>query len=134
MESFNTIVLDLTEMVDELKQARKKKLKKYVEKTPMRCRSTMKGKITQSVESFIEVVKSLIESRKVVNPANELHDSLKTTIDILNSTKGVKVATPFWVSTMEVLKYETKLMLWVQMPESARWPWMTKQINKMNRV
>lgn len=78
MESFNaTIVSNSTEIVDELKDARKKKLKKSVEKTPPWSRSTMKWEIKQSVESFTEVAKSLIELRKVVNSAEELSDLLR---------------------------------------------------------
>lgn len=46
MESFNTtIVPDASDMVEELKQARKKKLKKYAAETPMRLRSTIKEEI-----------------------------------------------------------------------------------------
>lgn len=47
-------------MVDELKQAKHKKLKKSSEKTSMQSRSTMKGEFTQCIESFTEVAKSLI--------------------------------------------------------------------------
>lgn len=70
IESLNTIVVsDSAVMVEELKEARKKKLKRSFEKTPTRSRNTIKGEIMQYVESFIKVTKSLIESRRVVTPA-----------------------------------------------------------------
>lgn len=37
--------------------------------------------ISQSTELFTKVAKSLIESRKVVTPAEEFRDSIKTAID-----------------------------------------------------
>lgn len=63
MESFNTTnISDVTDVVDDLKQTRKKKLKMSAKKGPTRSRGTMK------VESFTEVAKSLIGRKKETNP------------------------------------------------------------------
>lgn len=103
MGSFNTpLLLEATNTVNELKQVRNKKLKKSSEKTLMRSRITMKGDITQCLESFTEVAKSLIGSTKAITPTNELRDSIKAAIGILNNTDNVKVASPFWVNATEV--------------------------------
>lgn len=46
MDSFNTyVLLDPTDMVDELKIARNKKLKESSEETPTRSKNTVKGEI-----------------------------------------------------------------------------------------
>lgn len=58
----------------------------------------------QCVESFTEVAKSLIKSRKMTTLANQLHDSTKAVIDILNNREGVKVALPFWLTQLRPLK------------------------------
>lgn len=58
-------------------------------------------------------------SRKVVTPADELHDSIKTAIDILNTMRGFEVGTPFYVRMVEVFENEIKRRLWFQMLESA---------------
>lgn len=59
-------------MVDELKQARKKNLKKSIDDTTMRPRSTMKGEIRRCIELFMNLAKFLIESGKIAYPTNEL--------------------------------------------------------------
>lgn len=109
VESFNTtIFLDGIDMVNELKQARKKKLKKSVTKTPTRSRSTMKGEITQCIKSFKEVAGPLMESRKMTTPSK---GGCQLKQLLIFSTDNVKVALHFWVSANEVLENETKLML-----------------------
>lgn len=96
MESNNTNLLsDATDIVKELKTARNKKVKKSSEKTPTLSENTMKGEIIQCVETFMEVTKSLTGSRKRVKPSDELSDSIKAAIDILNNTEDVEVASPF---------------------------------------
>lgn len=105
MESFNTTILsERTEMVDDLKQTKHKKLKKPSGKTFTRSRSTMKEEINQCVESFTEVAKSLIGSRKTTTPMDELLDLIKAAIDILNNTEDVEVASPFWLNAIEILE------------------------------
>lgn len=76
----------------------------------------------------------MIESSKVVMPIEESTDSVKMPIDILNNTEGVEVATPFWVSAVEVLKNESKETPWLKMPEPASLPWMHKQVDKIELV
>lgn len=61
------------------------------------------------------------------NPPDELQGSIKAIVDIRNNTKGVEVASPFWVNATGVL--ETKRILWLQMQEAARLPWMIKQVD-----
>lgn len=132
MRSFNTItLLDATNMVDDVKQARKNKLKRCTEKALTLSRGTMKGEITQCIESFIEVAKSLIGTRKETDFADELRDSVKAVVDILNNMEGVEITSPSWVNVTKVLGNETKRMLWLAMLEAARMPWMTKQLEKI---
>lgn len=83
------------------------------------------------MESFTEVVKSLIGSRIMPTPANELCNSTKVALDILKNTECVEVASPFWVNSIEVLENDTKHMLWLQMVEAARLSWMIEQVDKM---
>lgn len=73
----------------------------------------MKEAITQCIKSFMEVAKSLIGSRKMTTPQNDLWDSSKASIDILDNIEGVEVRLPFWVNATEVLKNKTKHMLWL---------------------
>lgn len=132
MESYNTNLLsDATDGIEDLKAARGKKLKKSSEKTPTRSRKTFKGDISQCMDTFTEVAKTLIASKSSMTSSGVLTDSIKAAIDILNNTEGIEVASPFWVSATEVLENETKRTLWLQMPESGRLPWMTKQVDKM---
>lgn len=99
MRSFNTItLLDATNMVDYVKQARKNKLKRCTEKALTLPRGTMKGETTQCIESFTEVAKSLIGTRKETESANKLRDSIKAVVDILNNMEGVEIASPSWVN------------------------------------
>lgn len=48
------------------------------------------------------MAKSLIESKKIVTPIEELRVSIKTAIDILNNIEGIEVA--FWARAIEVLE------------------------------
>lgn len=84
MEFFNTATPS-SDVVDDLKHARNKKLKKSTEKGPSRFRGTMKGGIAQCIESFTEVAKSLIETKKETNPFDGLRHSIKIEVDILNN-------------------------------------------------
>lgn len=51
------MLLDATDMVDKLKPARNRKMKRSSEKLPTSSRNTMKGEITQCVKSFTKVTK-----------------------------------------------------------------------------
>lgn len=81
----------------------------------------MKRDITQSVKFFTEVEKSLFGTRKETNPTNKLWDSIKATIDMLNSTEGVEMASAFWFNATEVLENETMHMLWLAMRSRSGW-------------
>lgn len=81
----------------------------------------MKGEITQCGESFVEVAKSLIGSRKTTTPIDELPDSIKPAVNVFNKTKGVQVASPFWVDMSKILENKTKCMIWLQIPEVTQW-------------
>lgn len=128
MESLNT-TNNPDDVVEELKQARSKKLKKTAERAPARSRGSSKGEITQCVDSFTEVAKSLVGEE--IHKSDRLTVSIKAAVDILNSTEGVEVGSRFWVNATEVLENETKRVLWLQMPEAARLNWMTMQVEKM---
>lgn len=56
-------MLDPADTADELKQAKKRKLKKVVENTPSSSKNIGKGEISQWMKLFINVAKSLIDSR-----------------------------------------------------------------------
>lgn len=60
-----------------------------------------------------------------------LDKHMKTAIEILNQTEGVEVASPVWVSVMEVLENDTKRIQWLHMLEAACLTWITKQVGKM---
>lgn len=60
------------------------------------------------------VAKSLIGWRKIATPVDKLPNSTKDAIDILNNTEGVEVAHLFCIRETEVLKKETKCMLWLK--------------------
>lgn len=93
MESYNTNLLsDATNVVEELKTARSKKLKKSFEITPTRSQNTIKGEISQCVETFTEVAKTLIGSKSSMTSSDVLHDSVKVVVDILNNIEVVEVA------------------------------------------
>lgn len=66
----------------------------------------------------------------MVIAANELRDSIKMTIEILNNTEGVKRATTFWMSTVTWKQKQTYAL--VQMPEAAWLLCVSKQVDKMN--
>lgn len=133
LESFNTtVLLDAASVVDELKTAKNNKIKRFSEKLPTHSGNTIKGEITQCVESFIEVAETLIIQGQTTTPNDALRHSIKAASDILNNTEGVKMASPFWVNVTEVLKNETKRTLWLQMRQATRLPWLIKQVDKMN--
>lgn len=67
----------------------------------------------------------------MTTPVVKLSKSMNVMIDILNKAEGIQVATPFLVSTMEVLEYDSKYMQWLQMPEVGPLPWMSRRIDKM---
>lgn len=52
----------------------------------------------------------MIELSNMFTPAAELRESMMAIIDILNNTERVEVASPFWVSTMKVLKKDAKFI------------------------
>lgn len=79
MRFFNTTI-DLTDAVDELKQVRKRKLKKVADKIPPDSKNFVKGEISQCMKSFLEVVECLIDSRKAFTPALKLHESMKVSL------------------------------------------------------
>lgn len=111
-ESHNTNLLsDATDGIEELKAARSKKLKKSSEKTPTHLRNTFKGDISQCMDTFTEVAKTLITLKSSMTSSSMLTDSIKGVIDILNNTEGIEVASPFSVSATEVLENETKRTL-----------------------
>lgn len=62
-----------------------------MEKAPKPSKNTIKGELTQCMDSFIEVAKSLIGSRTMTTPTEELRYSIKAAVDILNNTEGVEV-------------------------------------------
>lgn len=68
-------------MIYELKHARKRKLKKVVERTPPRLKDIAKEKIAQCMKPFIEFAKSLLEPRKSATLTTELHNSMKAAIE-----------------------------------------------------
>lgn len=105
-------------------------MKKSVERAPARSRGSSKGEITQCVDRFTEVAKSLVGEE--IHKSDRLTVSIKAAVDILNSTEGVEVGSRFWVNATEVLENETKRVLWLQMPEAARLNWMTMQVEKMS--
>lgn len=110
IESYNTTNLyDATNVVEELKYARAKKLKKAIKKGLMRSRGSLKREITQYVDSFTEVAKFLIGGE--THTTDRLHASLKGVVDIIYSTEGVEVGSTLWVNTIEVLENETKRVL-----------------------
>lgn len=78
------MVDDLTNMVDEV--ARKTKMKKVTKNIPPLSKRMTKREISQCMESFKEVTKYLIESRKLATPAAELHESMK----VLNNTTELR--------------------------------------------
>lgn len=57
---------------------------------------------------------------------------MKVAIEILNHTEGVEVAIPFRVKAMQVLENDAKRTHWLQMPEAACLPLMTRQVDKLN--
>lgn len=52
----------------------------------------------------------MVESRKSASYAAELLESMKATIEILNNTDGVEVASPSWVNAMEFFENDAKLI------------------------
>lgn len=105
-------------------------MKKSIEKGPARSRGSSKGKITDAVDRFTEVDKSLVDSE--THTTDRLHATIKAAVDILSRTPGVEVGSPFWVNATEVLENETKRVLWLSMPEEARLNWITMQVEKMS--
>lgn len=67
----------------------------------------------------MEVLKSLIGTKKETNATDGLCNSIKAAVEILNNTNRVEVGSPFWVNTTEVLENETNQMLRLTMPKVA---------------
>lgn len=85
-------------------------------KTPPRSKNIVKGDIPQCMESFTEVAKSLIDSKKAFIPASKLCEPMKAAINILNNMNGIEKASPFMFNAMEVLENDAKRM---KMPETV---------------
>lgn len=117
-------------MVCELKQARKKILKKFAEKTPKRSRNTMKAEITQRgvLHQGGQIPDWLKEDD---NPYQQVARFLRLLV-INSTTWRCCGAVTFLGHTTEVLENKTKRILWLQMPKAAPMPWMIKQVEKMN--
>lgn len=90
-----TTIPDPPEIVDELKQVRKRKMEKVAEKTPPCSKNIATGDISQCLKLFRDIAKSLIESRKSSGPPSEVRESMKATIEILNYMDSVEVASRF---------------------------------------
>lgn len=127
IEPFNTTTFN-TDIVEDLKSGRTKKLKKNIEKGSTPSHGSLKGEMTHCICTFTKVATSLMGTRKETNNFG----SIKTAVEILNNMEGVEVASPFWINATEVLENETKRMFWLTMRKAARMSWMIKQVEKMS--
>lgn len=57
----------------------------------------------------------MIESMKEVTPVAPLDKHVKIAVKILNQAKDVEMASPFWVSVMEVLENDMNRTQWLYM-------------------
>lgn len=80
------------------------------------------------MESFIEVVKSSIGSRKMTIPKDELLDLIKVATNILNNTEDNVVA-----STFRVKSLKTKPSVWFG-SSCTRRPECLKRIKQVEKV
>lgn len=132
MKSSNTIIVaDSTEMVDELKQARKKKLKKSVEKTlgggeaQWRGNNIVRGVIYRGGQI-------LIEPTKIVTSVEELCD-LIIVIDILKQHGGCRGGhTDLDEHGKGSRKWNQAHALVIDAKAGTRLPWMQKRVDNKN--